>query len=77
MTVKHYEDIDYSAMVPEDIYLKFVEEARRMAVYGDNGKATLKHEIARAYFRYSNFGRKPESALEVIVRTQVFEEMFQ
>lgn len=77
MTVKHYDDIDYSVMVPEDIYLKFVEEAHRMAVYGDNGKATLKHEIARAYFRYSHFGRKPESALEVVVRTQVFEEMFQ
>ena len=76
MTVKHYEDIDYSVMVPEDIYLKFVEEARRMAIYGDNGKSALKHEIERAYFRYINFGRKPEKALEVVVRTQVFEEMF-
>ena len=77
MTVKHYEDIDYSVVVPEDIYLKFEEEARRMIIYGDNGKSTLKHEIERAYFRYSHFGRKPESALEVIVSTQVFEEMFQ
>ena len=59
MTIKHYEDIDYSVMVPEDIYLKFVEEARRMAIYGENGKSALKHEIE-----------------QVVVRTQVFEEMF-
>lgn len=57
MTIKHYEDIDYSVMVPEDIYLKFVEEARRMAIYGENGKSALKHEIERAYFRYTHFGR--------------------
>lgn len=76
MTITHYEDIDYSVMVPEDIYLKFVGEARRMAVYDENGKSALKHEIERAYFRYTHFGRKPESALEVVVRTQVFEEMF-
>lgn len=76
MTIKHYEDIDYSAMVPEDIYLKFVEEACRMAIYGENGKSAFKYEIERAYFRYTHFGRKPESALEVVVRTQVFEEMF-
>ena len=76
MTIKHYEDIDYSVMVPEDIYLKFVEEARRMSIYGENGKSALKHEIERAYFRYTHFGRKPENALEVVVRTQVFEEMF-
>ena len=74
--IKRYEDIDYSVMVPEDIYLKFVDEAHRMSIYGDNGKSALKHEIERAYFCYIHFGRKPESALEVVVRTQVFEEMF-
>lgn len=76
MTVKHYEDIDYSVMVPEDICLKFMEEARHMAIYGENGKSALQHEIERAYFRYTRFGRKPESALEVVARTQVFEELF-
>lgn len=76
MTIKHYKDIDYSVMVPEDIYLKFVEEARRMTIYGENGKSAFKHEIERAYFRFTHFGRKPESALEVVVRTQVCEEMF-
>lgn len=76
MTIKHYKDIDYSVVVPEDIYLKFVEEARRMTIYGENGKSAFKHEIERAYFRFTHFGRKSESALEVVVRTQVCEEMF-
>lgn len=76
MTVKHYEDIDYSAMIPEDIYLKFVEEAQHMAFHGESGKAALRHDIERAYFRYKTFGRTPEREMEIVARTLVFEEMF-
>lgn len=76
MTIKHYKDIDYSVMVPEDIYLKFVEEARRMAIYGENGKSAFKYEIERAYFRFTHFGRRPELEQEIVGRTMVAEEVF-
>lgn len=76
MNIKRYEDIDYSIEIPEDVYLYFVEEAKHMAFHGESGKAALRHDIERAYFRYKTFGRTPEREMEIVARTLVFEEMF-
>ena len=76
MTIKHYEDVDYSIEVPEKVYLYFVDEAKHMAFHGESGKAALRHDIERAYFRYKTFGRTPEREMEIVARTLVFEEMF-
>lgn len=76
MTVKHYEDIDYTIEVPESLYNALVQEATKMKMWGDNGIAALRHDIERAYFRYKNFGRTPELETEIVGRTIVFEEMF-
>lgn len=76
MTVKHYEDIDYTIEVPESLYNALVQEATKMKVWGDNGIAALRHDIERAYFRYTHFGHTPELEAEIVGRTIVFEEMF-
>lgn len=76
MTVKHYEDIDYTIEVPEPLYNALVQEATRMKMFGDNGIAAVRNDIDRAHFRYSNFGRTPELETEIVGRTIVFEEMF-
>ena len=76
MTVKHYEDIDYTIEVPESLYNALVQEVSRMKMFGDNGIATVRHDIERAYFRYKTFGRTPEREMEIVARTLVFEEVF-
>ena len=77
MVIKRYEDINYDIIVSEEIYNHFRNDAEHIAiVYGDNGKAAIKHDIERAYFRFKNLGRKPEQELEIVARTLVFEEMF-
>lgn len=76
MTVKYYEDIDYTIEVPESLYNALVQEVSRMKMFGDNGIATVRHDIERAYFRYKTFGRTPEREMEIVARTLVFEEVF-
>ena len=76
MKVKQYKDIDYAIPVPEDIYIKFYEEATRLSAHGANGFSAFIHEIDSAHFRYANFGRKPELEQEIVARTMVAEEVF-
>lgn len=75
MKVKHYDDIDYSIIVPEDVYVYFLDEAKRLSFFGSNGLSALRHEIERAHFRYITFGRKPETEMEIVARTMVAEEV--
>jgi len=76
LKAKHYNDIDYSIPVPEDMYIKLYEEATRLSAYGANGSSAFIHEIDSAHFRYANFGRRPELEQEVVGRTMVAEEVF-
>ena len=76
MKVKQYKDIDYTIPVPEDMYIKFYEEATRLSAHGANGFSAFIHEIDSAHFRYANFGRKPELEQEIVARTMVAEEVF-
>lgn len=76
MKVKQYKDIDYAIPVPEDIYIKFYEEATRLSAHGANGFSAFIHEIDSAHFRYANFGRRPELEQEIVARTMVAEEVF-
>ena len=77
MKVQHYNDIHYYTIpVPEDMYIKFYEEATRLSAHGANGFSAFIHEIDSAHFRYTNFGRKPELEQEIVARTMVAEEVF-
>ena len=74
MNVPHYNDIDYSIDVSEDVYIALREDLHRLTMFGNNGLGAFIHEIERAHFRYVNFGRKPELEIEIVARTQIAEE---